>query len=385
MKRLLVPIIALTATLVYGGCLQPAPPPTAEPKAPAQVAVPVKAAWERDWESTLAQAKKEGTATIYSIWPPSVRTAVTQAFAQKYGINLEFSPFGRSAELVAKVQTESRAGIYATDMFTVGSSTAMTSMKPAGLLGNIGKLLVLPEVTDPKNWTGQKMPFLDKDQTAVGMIVALEGYILFNTDLVKKSEITGYKDLLKPQFKGKITIDDPSISGPGNTLFSFLAHDLWNLEEAKDFLRQLIRQQEAALQRDERIRAESVARGKFAIGVPPMPATLPDLLTAGAPLDIVQGKHITTGAGNLEVPTQSPHPNAIKVFINWLLTKEGQTVYAMAYGSPSLRTDVPTEGMNPIFLLQAGEKYYPETEEIIFFRQKAQAIAREVIAEASKQ
>jgi ABC-type Fe3+ transport system substrate-binding protein len=38
----------------------------------------------------------------------------------------------------------------------------------------------------------------------------------------------------------------------------------------------------------------------------------------------------------------SPHPNATKVFVNWLLSKEGQEVYGKAMGQATRRLDVDT-------------------------------------------
>jgi ABC-type glycerol-3-phosphate transport system substrate-binding protein len=38
-----------------------------------------------------------------------------------------------------------------------------------------------------------------------------------------------------------------------------------------------------------------------------------------------------------------PHPNAAKVFINWLLSKEGQELYGKAMTQGSRRLDVNTE------------------------------------------
>ena len=78
------------------------------------------------------------------------------------------------------------------------------------------------------------------------------------------------------------------------------------------------------------------------------------------------------------------HPNATKLFINWLLTKEGQTVLAQSYGNPSMRLDVPTEGINQVFLKQPGEKLIMETEESINFKGQMLTISNQVIQEALK-
>lgn len=79
-----------------------------------------------------------------------------------------------------------------------------------------------------------------------------------------------------------------------------------------------------------------------------------------------EGTVITTGIGAISLINRAAHPNAAKLFINWFLSKEGQTLYSRAYNSHSARVDVPTEGIDPATLRVAGEKYYnSETEDYL--------------------
>jgi len=54
----------------------------------------------------------------------------------------------------------------------------MTAMKPAGMLGPLEPLLVLPEAADGKYWRDGKFPFLDKDKTTAGMIASVQRNII---------------------------------------------------------------------------------------------------------------------------------------------------------------------------------------------------------------
>ena len=53
----------------------------------------------------------------------------------------------------------------------------------------------------------------------------------------------------------------------------------------------------------------------------------------GIPIAIVDARQLKEGAdvnpanGSLALFNKAPHPNAAKVYINWLLSKEGQTVF----------------------------------------------------------
>jgi iron(III) transport system substrate-binding protein len=345
-----------------------------------------KPAWMPDWERTVAEARKEGVVSVYTLWRPETRIALTAAFKDEFGINAELTPFGRGSEMVARVQTEKRAGMNLVDVMGSGVGTLL-ALKPEGLLAPIEPFLMLPEVTDANNWTGGRFPYLDKDKQLVGMIASLQRFIMYNTSMIKKGEITSYKDLLKPQYKGQITLNDPTVTGPGTQLMTHLSIHLGNLNDAKEYLKQLVKQQEAVIQRDHRLHVESVARGKFAIGVAPLPDILAQFMKEGAPVDVViakEGVNVTPAAGCFCMPVQVSHPNAAKVFVNWLLTREGQTIFARSFGNPSRRIDVSTEGFLSIFVPQAGEKLYWDDEEAMILFGKWLGIAKEVIEEATK-
>lgn len=210
--------------------------------------------------------------------------------------------------------------------------------------------------------------------------------VVYNTNLIDGSKITTYKDLLNPQYKGKITMDDPSVTGPGNAVIAHLGYSLWGETETVDFLRRLIRDQGMDIQRDDRIQMESVARGKFAIAFSPLPDIAAEFLSIGAPVKfslVKEDNRITSAAAALGVPDRFAHPNATKVFINWLLTKEGQTIFSQSFGNPSSRADVPTKDFSPLLVPVAGAKYHSELDSLAE-RNKWLDIAKKVMKEETK-
>jgi len=86
----------------------------------------------------------------------------------------------------------------------------------------------------------------------------------------------------------------------------------------------------------------------------------------------------------LGVPSQLSHPNATRVFVNWLLTKEGQTLFSQSFGNPSSRADVSTKDFNPLLVPVAGKKYYTELDALAH-RAKWLGIAKKVMRETSNQ
>ena len=345
------------------------------------------AASRQNWDALIAAARKEGVVSIYAMWTPQTRKALAEAFKAKYNINVEFTPFSRGAEILAKVETEQRAGLYLADAFGAGSNTFLAAMKPAGVLGPLESLVILPEVTDGKNWSPGRVPFVDKDKTFIAMISYLTRDIIYNTDMIKKGEITDYTDVLKPQYKGKIIMNDPSVTGSGLAFMIHLAVNIWDHARARDYLTQLVGPQQAVIQRDNRIQVEEVARGKYAIGLAPNPDNMVNFFDVGAHLDFVhlkQGVRATSAAGGLAIPTKLAHPNAAKLFVNWLLTKEGQDVFSRAFGSPSLRTDVAVKGFNPLFLPRPGQRIFSDSEEFLTHTREVLDMTKQVIDATKK-
>ncbi len=386
MHKVLTTILVITLLGgILGACANSPAPPATTPK---QNAAPlVKTGWEQQWETSLAEGKKEGSVAVYSIWSPDVRNALAQTFKQKYGINLEFSSFSRGADLLAKVQAEKRAGLYLADIFGVGNLSLITSMKPEGVLSPIGPVLLLPDVLDPKAWRAGKLPYTDPDGLALSAIGSVMRTLVYNTDSIKPGELTDWKDLLKPQYKGKITLNDPTVTGTGNALVTNVAVNMWGEDETAAFLTRLTKDQQTVVQRDYRIHMESVARGKYAIGMMPMQQLVAEFTGLGAPIKIAtvnEDTHVSAGAGAIGVPTQFAHPNAARVFLNWFLSKEGQSVLVKAWGNPSTRADVPAEGIDPLFVPEPGGKYFLETGPFLDATARWRDIANKIIQESSK-
>ncbi len=403
MKKMGVMIAAIMlAGSILSACASSAgPTPTIPPVATTKAATPAATAagakpatqapantTPAGWDALVAAAKAEGMVVVYNTaWTPDIRTGLTQAFKDKYGITVEFSPFARGAELAAKVQAEKGAGLYLADIFGAGATTQMTLLKPANLLAPMEPLLVLPEVLDPKSWTVGRLPFVDKDKMFFAIISSPERNIVYNTTMIQKGEIVDYPDLLKPQYKGKITLNDPTVSGAGSDFMTHLTVNIWDFDRTRDFLKALIAQQGVVIERDNQLHVETVARGKFPIGLAPATPSLAQLLDAGVPLNVVytkEGVRATTSSGCLGVPTKMAHPNAGKLFLNWLLSKEGQTIYSKAFGSPSTRADVSLSVLNPILVPQPGEKIFPESEDFQMKATGVQAMAKQVIDSGGK-
>lgn len=316
-----------------------------------------KETWEVEWEKTLQAARKERTVVVYgSSTAPSLKQ-VAPAFNKKYGLELEVIAMDKGSALTAKLFTERKASLYLVDVLLTGTNNFFGETKPGGAVDSMDSALILPEVIDPKNWFGGQLRWGDKEHMVFMAYAFPNNSIAINTELIKPEEIKSFRDLLNPKWKGKILMNDPTLSGVGLKGFSVFGFYVLDL----DYFRQLAKQ-EPMIIRDQRLQVEWLAKGKYPVLLFPRPAPMLEFIRAGAPVDYLsipaEGNYISTGGGNISLVNRAPHPNAAKVLINWFLSKEGQTMVSAVEGSQSAREDVPTEGLHPSMVRRPGAKYF---------------------------
>ena len=77
--------------------------------------------------------------------------------------------------------------------------------------------------------------------------------------------------------------------------------------------------------------------------------------------DWKEGGSSSAAGGTLALPTRAPHPNAAKLFVNWLLSREGQMALQQ-FGRPdahnSRRIDIPKQDVDAFNRLEEGKKYF---------------------------
>lgn len=257
--------------------------------------------------------------------------------------------------MASKIFRERENGLFILDVFLMGLNTTF-SIKNR-IAEPLEPALILPEVIDPKFWMGANLPWADKDRSVLTFWAYATHMINTNTQLVKTDEMKSYYELLDPKWKGKIVMNTPAAAGPGFNGFSSL---LVNKVVDLDFFQQLVRQEPVVL-RDDRLIADWLARGRYAIALWGRNVPMDEYRQAGAPIGYAapkEGTYVSASGGNLVLVNKAPHPNAAKIFINWLLGKEGQTLVQNASGTQSAREDISTEGLIPSTIRTPTGKYF---------------------------
>lgn len=376
-----ISIWLVMVTVLSAIACKPAESPAITPGPVAGTPASVKQSWQDDWEKTLSAARREGKIVMYLAVSPELRYVYSKAMAEKYGLEMEFVQ-GAGPELVRKVLNERQMGLYYGDLYFAGAATAIASLIPEGALDPVKPLLSLPEVLDTRYWYASRLPYLDSGERLIGLRGDPRRPFAINTSLVKREEIVSYKDILAPKFKGRIIMGDPTVPGGAQSTATGVAEYILGW----DYIRELAKQ-EPVIIGDNRQVAEWVARGKYPVAFGAWSSLLAPFQKAGAPLvEIIpkEGSFLEAGSAVASVVNKRPHPNAAKVFVNWLLTKEAQTAFAETVGYQSLREDVSIAHLDPGLAREPGKKYFIAGEDFEIMRQKVVPTIKEIFAPLMK-
>jgi iron(III) transport system substrate-binding protein len=346
--------------------------PAAQPSAPA-----TQASSPTSWDGVVAAAKREGKVSIIVPAGDTVNNVLVQPFQQQYGISVDYTALS-GTQSTSKINLERSGGQYNTDVLISGSAGILDSLVPNHALDPIEPALILPEVKDPKNWRGGALPAIGPNKEVLVMTPYQRGTLFYNKNLVKDGEITSYKDLLDPKWKDKMQIDDPRRPGPGNatTIFFYLHPDL-----GASFIRALAKQN-LTLQGDYQQEVDIVGQGRAALMIGATDRLAEARIKQGAPIGIVpstqlkEGTDVSAASGNVALLNKAPHPNAAKVYINWLLTKDTQTAYAKSIGLVSARADVNPDWAQP-WRIPAPDAIRSDGEAAVAIREKLQPVITE--------
>lgn len=320
-----------------------APTPAAAPQAAAPTTAPAAAtaSGQQDLDTLVAAARSEGTISVSGSPNELWRQALT-AFTNDYpGIQVEYTG-ADSRDFWPRLAQERQAGQYLWDVRIGGPDVNVFQAVNNGELAPVKPLLFLPEVNDPSKWKGGWDGFYadDQKQYLPGFVGDVDPPVLMNTDMVGAGEVQSELDLLNPKWKGQIVLNDPRGGAGLGFIASFLKVD------GPDYLQQLLSQQEPIVTSDDRQIAEWLTRGQYPLAIGVDVADLKIFQDQGLglnvqPLPHPKGIPLSIAFGGIQLIDHQPHPNATKLYVNWLLTQKTQTMIAQTIAVNSMRTDVP--------------------------------------------
>ena len=338
-----------------------------------------------EWDKVVDAGRKEGK--IVASIPPSaeLRKLMELSFTRQYGIGVEFIP-ARGSTVIQRMVNEAKAGVRYFDLHIGGTESVVTGMLPENILDAVDPYFVLPEVKDPKQWWGGHL-WADNAQRFLYVFVAYQTVSLWtNPNEYKPAEFSSFDDLLNPKLRGRIGISDPRTPGSGSSMWSYMLYI-----KGEEYLKRLVAQK-LFVTRDLRLLAENLAKGKIAVTSGIAYSEFLPFIKANLPVQPLpmpkEGLYVSGGYGHLTVLKNPPHPNAAKVFINWLLSRDGQEVFTRGMGVGSRRLDVDTRWLKEYGVVAAKDfltleqyhRYENQSEDKIYkIREPGAAMARKLL------
>ena len=262
-----------------------------------------------DHEKIVEAANKEGRLVLYMGMDADEANLYAKEFTQRYP-SIKSEIFRASGE---KVQTrflvEHRANVHNADIFQT-SIVQVYQLKNSGLLS--------------KYVSNESRTYADGFKDAQGYWTAfyLIPYVIgYNTRLVPPKDVpTSYEDLLHPKWKGDVGLEAEEYQWYYHLL------QIMGQEKGTDYMRKLARQN-LQMRKGHTLLADLVAAGEIKLAVVVYANRVERMKSSGAPIDWVRFKGPTITVINaISIPEKAPHPNAAKLFVDFVLSRDGQNL-----------------------------------------------------------
>jgi iron(III) transport system substrate-binding protein len=288
-----------------------------------------------DRDARLVQrAKEEGRILLYTSLAPAATQPLTAAFEKKYGIQVALWR-ARSEQVVQRTVTEARARRHEVDVIEIGGPEMEMLAREqllAGFYSPHSADLPAEAIPAHRTWFPDLLTFY---------------LVAYNTTKVQRSEIPAtYAGFADPKWRGRIAVEATDAkwmaalitSGAGTGLDFFRALSAMGPE---------VRQGHASL-------ATLVAAGDVPVGLTAYQSNVLALKRTGAPIDFVPVHPVVAGHQGLGIARDAPHPHAALLFADYLLSLEGQTLFAsLGYVPASTRVTSTLRNL-PFIMIDSG-------------------------------
>ena len=272
----------------------------------------------------IEEAKREKEVVIYGTMDLRGANLLNDKFREKYPfLNVKLNRFG-SGNLVPRTLAEVRAGKHLSDILQT-NSLGLHFLKKQGVLGHY----LSPE--------DRFYPTQFKDQgywTTTNMNVHVLAY---NTRLLMREKLpTTYEDLLIPVWRGKMVLD-------ASEQWFALMLQIMGKEKGLRYIAALAKQNILLRRESSAMRAQLIAAGEAPLDIDSTLGPVDQLKKRGAPIDwfTVGSVPVVTSAHG--VASRPLHPNAARLYIDFVLSKEGQRIVMNDIGRQVARTDLLSE------------------------------------------
>lgn len=260
-------------------------------------------------QKLLDAAKKEGVINMYTSMNLEDANPLAAAFEKKYGVKVNIWR-SNGETVVQRAVTEAKANRFDMDiMETAGAQLEMLAREKLTQEFYSPSLKDIPSSAVPKHkqWVASRMNFF---------------VMAYNTNAVKTADVPkSYEDLLDPKWKGKVSIESEDIAW--FAMFS----KVWGERKASEYFTKLSAQK-LILRKGHTLIAELVVSGELPLSLTVYNHKAEQLKQKGAPIDWKPLEPTVAEPSGVLLAKNAPHPNASMLFIDFLLSHEGQQILA---------------------------------------------------------
>lgn len=273
----------------------------------------------------LDGARKEGKMVFYTSVETEFARSLTSAFESKYPFIKTDIFRSTHDKIFSRLNVERQTGTYTADAISVGEFETYHLQKRGFIAPYKSPFAaVFPEgFKDPNGyWT----------DLYDNLIVTA-----YNTTRVKREEIPRrYEDLLQPRWKGRMVLDQNEDRWFANMLY------LMGEKKGLEFM-QALAKQDIAIRGGRSLVTQLLGAGEYDLQIVAYWYRPHLMKKQGAPVDWVGLEPALVALHPISIVEKAPHPNAAKLFIDFVLSDEGQKLFVQR-GRESAKPGLKPEG-----------------------------------------
>ena len=290
---------------------------------------------------------------LYTSLVPEDLVAISAAFEKKHGVKLK-TWRANSEKVLQRAVTEMRAGRAEADVVETNGPQMEALYREKGLqpLGSPHLKDLMPQALRPHGlWVG----------TRINMFVQS-----YNTRLVKQAELPKtFADLADPRWKGRLGIE-----AEDEDWFAMVVKELGE-EKGLAIFRDIVRTNGLSVRKGHTLLAGLVASGEIPLALTTYSHGTEKMKHKGAPVEWFAIAPAIGRANGIGIMKNAPHPKAAALFVDFLLSPEGQAILQKGgYVPANLRVPdraqkLPLKFVDPAVILDEDAKWKKLWAEVV--------------------
>lgn len=271
--------------------------------------VDAELAVSKDW---LDKAKAEGKVVLYSTETPQQEAAILKVFSKRYPfVTVDYLKAATDVRYQKLLQT-ARQGTPIADIVTgIG-----------GALKGYIDAQALAELIDLPMWR----VYGDEMKYGTASIAFRKRYysLAYNTEQVPPKDLPKtWEDLLDPKWKSEVAFNSIAYAVWLNPLWHSLGPD-----RARKLVEGFARNKAQFRTEGADAAVRLLAAGEYKAAIPVSEYNAYEVVAAKGPIGWLALDPLPVGLGNIMIMKKAAHPFAAKLYVNWILSYEGQEIYA---------------------------------------------------------